>query len=189
MNPLEKTLEETMEKIRLEGGRVVEKKGWFWTLLHYVVMVVTFGFNRDFLKGYYTTIGGVVGYPTGWEKRSIEGRIAVLEHELVHIRQCAKLGFGNVWVGFPLYMITYLLLPLPVGLAYFRWCYEREAYAHGIRMRLLMQPHLRQRLIDSAVNQLTSGNYGWTWPFPKNVRAYFEEALPLVSDKELEKGA
>jgi hypothetical protein len=178
LEQLESRLDDVCLKIHHEGGRVVEKKGIFWTILHYIVMVVTFGSNRNFLKGYYTTIGGIVGYPEGWEKRSLESRIAVLEHELVHIRQCAKLGFGNVWVGFPIYMILYLFLPLPIGLAYFRYRYEREAYAHGINVRTEMNPEHYDRLIDGAVKQLTSGAYGWTWVFSKRVRAYFEWHCP-----------
>ena len=172
---LESVLDDTRLKISAEGGRIVEKKGWFWVALHYIVMVVTFGGNRDFLKGYYTTIGPWIGVPEGWEKRSLAGRIAVLEHECTHIRQCKKFGFGNAIVGLPLYTMLYLLLPLPIGLAYFRWRFEREAYAWGINARISIEPYMRAHLIDSAVVQLTSGKYGWTWPFPERVRRYFEE--------------
>lgn len=191
----EERLDDVILKINHAGGKVVEKTGWFWTVLHYVVMVITFGSNRDFKRGYYTTLGGIVGYPEGWEKRSIASRVAVLEHELIHIRQCNKMGLGtlfrdpregtrarnmfHVWLGFPLYGLCYLLLPLPIGLAWFRWRFEREAYAHGINVRTEFEPHRRDDLIDSAVKQLTTGAYGWTWPFPKSVRRYFEEHCKL----------
>jgi hypothetical protein len=165
-------LNRTIEEIRAQGGRVVEKKGWFWRILHKLVVVVTFGGNRNFLKGYYTTIGGVVGCPEGWEKSSLPSIISVLEHELIHIKQCKKFGLGSVWLGLPLYTIFYLLLPLPMGLAYFRWRFEREAYAHGINIRVHWEPQLYDRLIDNAVKQLTSGAYGWTWPFKSRVYAY-----------------
>ena len=166
-------LDDVVRRIHEAGGRVVPKVGWFWTTLHYVVMVVTFGQNRSFLTDYYTTIGGVVGYPTEGSSRSLAERIAVLEHELIHIKQCARLGFGKVWIGFPIYMVLYLLLPLPIGLAYFRWRYEREAYAHGINVRVAIEPHRYNGLIEEAVTELTTGAYGWTWPFKGTVRAYF----------------
>jgi hypothetical protein len=165
----------TLHEIREAGGGITVKKGWFWVTLHYIVMVVTFGGNRNFRKGYYTTIGPIVGVPEDWEKRSAGSRQAVLEHELIHIKQCKKFGLGNAWVGLPLYTILYLLLPLPIGFAYFRWRFEREAYTHGINVKLGWEPHRRAELIDRAVDQLSSGKYGWTWPFKKSVRRYFEE--------------
>jgi hypothetical protein len=165
---------ETLLKVHREGGKIVDKKGWFWKTLHVLVAIFTLGGNRNFLKGYYTTIGKWIGVPEGWEDRSLAGRIAVLEHELVHVKQCAKCGLGNATLGLPLFTILYLLVPLPVGLAYFRWRFEREAYAHGINVRIKIEPHRRQDKIDSAVKQLTTGLYGWTWPFKKSVRAWFE---------------
>lgn len=180
MTPEEKAalLLDTMVKVANEGGRIVKKEGWFWTALHYIVMIVTFGGNRRFLRDYYTTIGPWIGVPRDWNQQNIESRIAILEHELEHIKQCKRCGFGNAIVGLPLYTLLYLLLPLPFGLAYFRWRFERTAYVKGIEARLkLTEPDLyvptRLRLIDNAVDQLTSGKYGWTWPFPKSVREYF----------------
>jgi hypothetical protein len=169
---------ETLLKVHNEGGKIVDKKGWFWKAIHVAVVILTFGTNRNFLKGYYTTIGPWIGVPEGWEARNLAGRIAVLEHELRHVKQCARCGFGNPIVGLPLFTILYLLLPLPIGLAYFRWRFEREAYAHGINVRIKIEPHRRQDKIDSAVKQLTTGLYGWTWPFKKTVRAYFENHCP-----------
>jgi len=177
---LEAKLRSTILKIENAGGSIVKKQGWFWKTLHVIVAIITFGGNRNFLKGYYTTIGPWIGVPEGWEKKRIQGRIAVLEHELEHIKQCAKCGFGNPIVGLPLYTILYLLLPLPAGLAYFRWRFERAAYAHGINEELKLmtgRERLKWRgvLIDRAVKQLTTGLYAWTWPFPKSARAYFEK--------------
>jgi hypothetical protein len=171
----------TKHKIREAKGKIVNKRGWFWVALHYIVMVVTFGGNRNFLEGYYTTIGPWVGVPKNWEKRSAESRQAVLEHELQHIKQCAWFGFGSPIVGLPVYTILYLLLPLPIGFAYFRWRFEREAYAHGINIKLQWEPHRRAELIDGAVLQMTSGKYGWTWPFKASVRRYFEKHVVIGS--------
>jgi hypothetical protein len=170
----------TLVKVDREGGKIVKKKGWFWKTIHVLVAIFTFGTNRNFLKGYYTTIGPWIGVPEGWEARSLAGRIAVLEHELIHVKQCAKFGLGNAIVGLPLFTLFYLLLPLPIGLAYFRWRFEREAYVHGINVRVSIEPHRRQDKIDGAVEQLTSGLYGWTWPFKRTVRAFFEKNVGQV---------
>jgi hypothetical protein len=175
MSTQSEILSRSVANLKAAGGKIVIKEGWFWKTLHYIVMIVTFGGNRNFLEGYYTTIGPWVGVPKDWESRGHLGRAAVLEHESIHIKQCKKFGLGNVYLGLPLYTILYLLLPLPFGFAYFRWRFEREAYTHGINFRIRHRPDERTRLIENAVIELSSGRYGWTHPFPKRARAYFEE--------------
>ena len=175
---LEKQLVITRINVEEAGGKIVVKRGWFWKALHWIVFAVTLGQNRRFLTDYYTTIGPWIGVPEGWESRAIEGRIAVLEHERIHVEQCKRFGLGNVYLGFPLFTLLYLLC-LPAGLAYFRWRFEREAYAHGINVKLYIanpavRARWREQLINSAVKQLTTGLYAWTWPFPGSVRRYFE---------------
>lgn len=170
-------LNEAYESVWAAGGKVVVKRGWFWVTLHALVVIITLGSNRRFLRGYCTTIGPWVGVPTGWESWSIESRIALLEHEAVHVRQCKKFGLGNVIVGIPMFSLLYLLVPLPIGLAWLRWRFERVAYVRGINVRLEISGHsfwARTELIDRAVEQLSGGAYAWTWPFRKSVRAYFE---------------
>lgn len=173
-------LSKSIERLEAAGGKIVIKEGWFWKLLHYLVIIFTFGGNRNFLDGYYTTIGPWVGVPKDWESRYMLGRAAVIEHETIHIKQCKKFGFGNVYVGLPIYTVLYLLLPLPIGLAYFRWLFEREAYAHGINFLNMYQPDHRTRRIEDAVIELSGSNYAWTWPFKRRVRAYFEEHVKHV---------
>ncbi len=166
------TYEQAIQNIKEAGGRVVTKEGRFWSILHKVVKVITFGSNRNFLQGYYTTIGPVVGVPKGTTPDP-----ATLEHELVHINQARKLGFGNAWLGLLPFGLLYLLLPLPFGLAYFRYRFERVAYVRGINVKLANTVNIgaRSHLINRAVMQLTTGAYAWTWPFPKQVREYFEK--------------
>lgn len=184
----------TIEKIEAEGGRVVFKNGLLWYLLSKIVWLITFGRNSAFLTRYYTTIGPYIGVPVEWHRSSVDSRIAILEHELIHIRQCKALGFGSVWLGLPLFGFLYLLCPLPFGLAWFRYRFEREAYAHGIKVQLRLakesaaaaigfpatpanQFALKARLQADAVRQLTTGAYAWTWPFPKQVHKYFDKEL------------
>lgn len=115
---------------------------------------------------------------------------ATVEHELVHIRQFEKwsgplmgiaytgpslyiggaalwypLGvwlFGWPWLGLAFIgALAVLLLPLSIGLAYGRWCIERQAYLVNIRVRT--DPAERLRTIDWIVETLWK-NYMWTWP-------------------------
>ena len=168
------TLQELLEELKNDGVRVVVKEGFFWRALHWIVFAVTFGGNRTFLTDYYTTIGPWVGVPKGWERYRTEGRIATLHHEYVHVKQARRLGLGSAIAGLPLFFLLYVLLPLPIGLAYFRYRFERVAYVVGINVKIDFRPTDRAHEIDNAVVQMTSGKYGWTWPFKKSVRAYFE---------------
>jgi hypothetical protein len=103
---------------------------------------------RDFQERYWTTIGRTIYYPA-----CVCDPLAhrdVLAHELVHVRQWQRWGV--------LLWISYLLLPLPFGLSWFRWRWEREAYLVQIE-----RATDREREIERVVTALWSG-YGWPWP-------------------------
>lgn len=185
-------LNESLDRLHAAGGRIVFKEGWFWETLAKVVWLITLGQNKTFLTDYYTTIGPWVGVPWDWELYSEYGRAATIEHETVHVKQCRRCGFGNVYLGILPFSLLYIFAPLPIGLAWFRWRFEREAYAHGIRFALARhddpsdgrfgseaRSYYWSFLIDQAVDQLTGGAYAWTWPFRGSVRAYFEREVPL----------
>lgn len=181
---LQNILDKLITKIEQAGGRITIKRGVFWTICHWFVFLITLGSNREFKTRYYTTFGPVIAVPEGWESRSLVGRIATLEHELVHVEQCKSFGLGNVWLGLIPFGFLYLFFPLPVGFAYFRWRFEREAYVVGIDAELQLRAPtsvdiiaLRHHLISNAVAQLTTGAYAWTFPFPTRARAYFEREV------------
>lgn len=171
-------LEDTLAKLKANGGRIVYKVGWFWKTIHYVVMIVTLGFNRTFLNGYYTTLGNVVGVPDGFDRACEKNPLhvaEVIEHENIHINQAKRWGLGYVWLGYIPYAICYLLLPVPFLFAYFRYRFEREAYAHGINFYLQFYPDARERRIAHAVANLCGGEYAWTWIIRSQVDRWFRE--------------
>ena len=75
---------------------------------------------------------------------------------LVSFRACAV-------IGIPLMLLVWLLLPLPMGLAYGRWCLERSAYLAGYRVRI-EQGIPPGTLVAAVTRQLGARPYGWTWP-------------------------
>lgn len=163
------------------SARIVEKRGWFWTALHWLVLLVTIGRNRTFLTGYLTTIGPWIGVPVGWDPNLPEHQ-PVIAHERRHIRQQERAGLGSALVGMVPWGLFWLLFPLPLGLAWGRYVLERDAYAEGFRVELVRVGSWggdvaarRRELIDIGVEQLTTGAYGWAWPFPRAVRRWFEE--------------
>lgn len=149
--------------------KLVSKSGWFWRALGAVVKIVTFGNLADFQTGYLTTIGSTIALPVGWERRDAEWRLEVLTHELVHVDQSQRLTAA-------LMSFLYLFAFFPVGLAYARYVFEREAYVAGFKTALRYGAD-RQALIDHGVSQMTGPNYLWAWPFKASVRKYFEDSL------------
>ena len=124
--------------------------------------------NRAFMDHYWTTIGRTIYMPVGVEDPY--DHPGVVEHELVHVQQYERWGI--------LFMISYLLLPLPAGLAWFRWRWEREAYMVQIR-----NAADKESEIERVIGSLWSG-YGWPWPRGR-MRAWFrhEAGLELKNDR------
>lgn len=114
--------------------------------------------NKRFVTGYWTTLFRTIYYPT----RVVDPYVyhVTLKHECVHIAQWDK---WNI-----LFSISYLLLPMPFFLAWFRWRWEREAYLVNIRAAVD-----RELAIERIVDSLWTG-YGWPWP-RKRMRKWFLE--------------
>ena len=115
----------------------------------FAVLLALIG-NDRFLRSFWCTIGRKIYYPQcvtdPWK------HVTIIEHELVHVQQWIKWRL--------LFAISYLLLPLPFGLAWCRWRFEREAYL--INIRASSNPHAE---VAWVVESLWS-KYGWTWPKP-----------------------
>lgn len=116
-------------------------------------------FNRDFGRA-WTTIGPRVIYaPDGTDLARLDRHEVTILHELVHIGQARR---WPVW-----FQLSYLLVPVPIVFAWFRWRWEREAYLVTLRAR--------RGTIEQVVQVLWRG-YGWCWPRPW-MRRWFEREL------------
>jgi len=146
--------------------RLVVKEGWFWAALAWILCIVTFGGirPRSFLRDYATTIGPIQAYPRAWA--SLDTRLLV--HEARHVRQCRACGaMIHPWVGLPIYFLLYILLPIPLGLAWFRYWFELDADRASWRWWLTEggaaaeQVRLRAQTFGGKVG---GSSYGWPWP-------------------------
>lgn len=142
-----------------------------------VLAALTFGRQRRYLDGYVTTLGSRVYVPPGWERRTADDRYVTMRHERVHLRQFRR------W-SFPVMAVAYLLLPLPLGLAWCRMRFERAAYEETLRAAaevhgpaILSDPEFRARIVE----QFTSGAYGWMWPFRRAVERWYDRAAARIS--------
>ena len=154
--------------------RIVEKvDNPFQKLIGKLLYLITFGKMDDYLEGYFTTLGQRIYVPPSWHKRSPEDRYIVMCHERVHMRQFRKF----TWPGMTL---LYLLVPLPMGLAYFRARFEREAYAETIRATAEVYDIdyvQKEWFRGHIIRQFTSASYGWMWPFSAAMQRWYDEQV------------
>ncbi|MDI1429296.1 hypothetical protein [Polyangium sorediatum] len=157
--------------------RVVKKSEyWHQRAAGAALWAVTFGGQNKYLTHYVTTLGHTIYVPDdfdGWEPtRALE----ILRHEAVHVAQFERYG----WVVMVLF---YGVLPLPMGLAWFRARFEWEAYEETLRavaeiegLAAARAPALRAEI----VRRFTGPDYGWMWPFPRTVERWIDEALVRI---------
>jgi hypothetical protein len=135
--------------------------------------LVTAGKMSTFMTTFTTTIGRTIYTPTKWESWKNRQRIAILRHERVHLRQGKK--YGAFLFGF-----LYLFVPLPIGLAWFRAKFEKEAYEESIRsaIELYGVAAVNNRAYrESIVQNFVGPSYAWMWPFRGSVERWYDEAV------------
>jgi len=163
----------------IPGFRIVRKDD---SRLHRAIDValraVTFGRMRDYLAQYQTTIGRTVYVTSDWDDWPADRRYVTLRHEAIHLRQFRKLTL-------PVMALLYLLVPLPMGLAYFRARFEMEAYAESIRAAAEVWGPAEPRRAEfraHVVSQFLGASYGWMWPFRRAVERWYDRVLATLVD-------
>jgi hypothetical protein len=172
--------QQLLEEIRAEfpGFRVRRKEDdRLQRAIHRALMILTFGRMKRYLTDYQTTIGWTVYVSADWEERPRDQRWITMRHEREHLRQFKR------WTR-PLMALLYLLIPLPVGLAYFRARFEKQAYREGLRAQAELEgidairaPELRARI----VRKFTGPDYGWMWPFPRAMARWYDRTVDEIA--------
>lgn len=143
----------------------------FMKILNVLVIIFTFGAQKEFMKSYVSVISNKVYTPSKWDGWTIFNKTSILRHERVHMRQVKK------YTGF-IYNILYLFIPLPMVLAYFRMKFEREAYEETIRFAFFLGGETYvtdKKFKEHIVSQFVSGKYGWMWPFRAKMEGWFDD--------------
>ncbi len=166
---LQAELRSLVEELDRQGVVIVEKQRvWHQRALHWLLRAVTLGGNSHYLDRYVTTLGDRIYVTPDWQLRSTADRLATLEHEWVHVQQFRRWGFLPM-------AVAYLLLPLPIGLAWCRMRFERAAYEQSIRVHHRIGGRVAtERIRAHVIHQFTSGSYGWMWPFPRAVARWYD---------------
>jgi hypothetical protein len=144
--------------------------------IHVALIGLTFGRMRSYLGSFQTTIGRTVYVTADWDDWDPDRRYVTLRHEAIHLRQFRKFTLPGM-------ALLYVLLPLPMGLAWFRAHFEKEAYAESIRAAAEVwgpsyprQPAYRNHVIA----QFTGAAYGWMWPFRAHLERWYDRVLATV---------
>lgn len=142
-------------------------------LIDRLLRILTLGAQRDYLTRYHTVLGYTLYTPLAWDQTEDVDRAIVLRHERVHLRQRRR--YGMLLMSF-LYLIPFF----PLGLAYGRARLEWEAYRETLRataelrgLQSVRQGSLRKTIVE----RFTGGAYGWMWPFPGRIRAWYDAAV------------
>lgn len=172
----EELYQELVAELRREfpAMRIVRKdQSRLHRAIHVALIGLTFGQMRSYLDSFQTTIGKTVYVTSDWDELSVEYRYCTLRHEAVHLRQFRK------WT-LPGMAILYLLLPLPMGLAWGRAAFEKEAYAESVRAayELRGRAHVESKKFrDNIIEQFLSASYGWMWPFRRSMERWYDRVL------------
>jgi len=145
--------------------------------LHYAMVIATFGRVRDYLDEYYNTVGATIYVTSEWPDKDPDDCYVLLRHEREHMRQFRR--YTSVGM-----MLLYWLAPVPFGLAYFRARFEKAGYEQTVRASAEVYglDYVKDASFrEFVVEQFTTVNYGWMWPFRNGMEAWYDQ---IVDDIE-----
>jgi len=169
-----------LEEIRVEFPRfrVVRKdRARSQRAIHWALVALTAGRMRGYLTDYQTTIGATVFVSDDWEDRTDDQRYVTMRHERVHMRQFQAYSL-------PVMALLYLLIPLPMGLAWFRARFEKQAYEETIAAAAAVYgpAHVRDGAFrEHILQQFTGPSYGWMWPFRASLERWYDRVVAEVT--------
>ena len=141
---------------------------WHQRVLGFLLLVLSLGRARGYMEHVVTTVGRRIYVPRSWGSWPREQRVEILRHELVHVAQFER------WGVLP-FLVAYLLLPLPVGLAWCRMRLEREAYEESIRCAFSRGGRgATDAMREQIVGHFLGAGYLWMWPFRDDVERWYD---------------
>jgi hypothetical protein len=138
-----------------------------------VLKVCTLGGQRHYLTAYQTTIGKTVYVCCDWDALPAAQRYITMRHERAHLRQFRRYTL-------PIMALLYILVPFPVGLAWFRARFEKEGYEESIRASAEVHGReyvTRRAFREHVISQFTGGAYGWMWPFRRGLERWYDSVV------------
>lgn len=180
VTPAEARYEALVEALRVEHPRfrIVRKdRSPLHRAIHYSLIALTFGRMRSYLDSFQTTIGATVYVTPDWDDLDPDERYVTLRHEAIHLQQFRSFTLPGM-------AVLYLLVPLPMGLAWFRAHFEKQAYAESIRAAAEVwgADHPRRAVYRAHIlDQFVGPSYGWMWPFRAGLERWYDQVLASLS--------
>jgi hypothetical protein len=164
-------------RVEIPGFRIVRKdRSPLHKAIHYALIGLTVGRMRSYLDSFQTTIGRTVYVTADWDDWEPDRRYVTLRHEAVHLRQFRTYTLPGM-------ALLYVLLPLPMGLAWFRAYFEKEAYAESIRAAAEVHGPDYPRRTEYrryVIDQFMGASYGWMWPFRAGLERWYDRVLATL---------
>jgi hypothetical protein len=182
-------LEVLCSKLKQEFPKLVmyrKSSKWYWRVVAIFLKVVTLGKQSGFLKKFTTTSKNLVAWgDDSWQKIS-DGKPgwdddiwSTLMHEREHLLTFKKYG---VLISALLYVLVFL----PMLLAWGRAWFERPGYTATLRCWFILDREwaCSAKARDWWIGQFTGPNYGWMWPFRKQVGKWYDQELQRLMKGE-----
>lgn len=158
-------------RVNKSDSNLMKAISWF-------LLMLSFGKNTSFMEHFTTTIGYTMYVPNGWDTWTEQSRLAVLRHEHVHMGQARSCGV--FWYSF-----LYLFVFFPIGLAYWRMRFERQAYVETLRAYRDYGFSFDDARKQAICAYFTGPAYGWMWPFPQSVSDWYDATLKQVLSEQI----
>lgn len=119
--------------------------------------------NTKFMDSFWTTITlgpiRIIAYPTRFKtQEDALKRLYTITHEIEHVIQADKGVFERKIFNNIAFVVKYLVLYLPIILAWFRYDYEVKAYLKGYRTQIICEQWEPQReKLDEWVEWVSIG--------------------------------
>lgn len=179
-------LKEEYEKILLDTKNefkdfeiLPKNKSVLMKVIDAVLKIITFGQMKNFMTGFITVMGNKVYVPNAWEDNTLTSKAEIIRHERVHMRQSKKYGRF-------LFSFLYLVIPFPIGIAYFRKKFEQEAYEESLKA--LYEYHgekiFTPRLKEGMLAHFTTAQYFWMWPWRKDLEKWYDAAVEKAKSRQ-----
>lgn len=156
-----------IRSMQAEGFTITSKRPWWLRAAFCILTMVT----RQDYSNYYQGINHTVYLGANWGKLSARAKYYMLIHERAHLLQFRRYSF-------PLMAFLYLFFPLPIGLAWFRLKFEREAMRAVYERKLYWGENIDFKWeLERYHSKFAGPTYLYPWPFKKHLRKLLVEDL------------
>jgi len=160
--------------------KIVKKSdSFFMKMVSWFLRIVSFGKLNSFMKSFTTTIGQNIYVAESWDTNSLATKAITIRHERIHMRQARDVGRIK-------FSLLYLFVYFPIGFAYYRAKFEKEAYAESLRAvhEYYGPKFFTQSLKDNVVKHFTSAEYLWMWPKKEQIEEWYDVVVKEITSSK-----